>query len=263
MSIPKAVRAKRKSLASQLTRLGNLLFKTEICDDITPITDAARDLNSENLIVNPLTEAGDRNLWGYEIRDLSLKFRHNPKHLMPKDIHDLTLQLNVSVYGEILDSIRINDPFIYMGISIVLIGDRAIKREDGEVEVIKVISSFHLDRDKDTDSEEPHPSYHFQFGGRNMRDLKKNEESYGHLMVLDIPRINHYPMEGILAIDFVLSNFFHKTWGKLIQNGEYLNLVAEKQDLCIKPYFQALANKWSFNKTVIDWDFHSILPQLQ
>ena len=262
MSIPKAIMAKRRSVASQLSRLGNILFDTEICDNITPITDAIRNLKSNHLIVNPLTNAGDRDLWGYDISDLALKFRHNPRHLMPTDIYDLTLQLNVSVYGKILDPTRINDPFTYMGISITLTGNRAIER-DGEVEIVDVVSSFHLDRDKESDSEEPHPSYHFQFGGRSMRDLKKNDEAYGQLMILDIPRINHYPMEGILAIDFVLSNFFHKTWNKLIQNGEYLNLVAEKQDLCIKPYFHALANKWSFNKTVIDWDFTTILPQLQ
>jgi hypothetical protein len=263
MSTPN-VMAYRRRIANQLTRLSNILYRTGICDNIEPINEAARALKTEErVMVNPLTEKGDRNIWGYDISDLTLKFKDNPKHIMPTDIYDLVLKLNVTVYGELPNLKKIQDPFIFMGVSIILSGSRAISNGKNDFNIIESVSSIHLDRDKGEKSDEPHPSYHFQFGGKNIRNLKKDNDNFGHLMVLDIPRINHYPMEGILAVDFVLSNFFHEVWNNLIQDGEYSNLVREQQKLCMKPYFQALANKWNFDSTIIDWNNDTILPQLQ
>lgn len=262
MSTPQ-IMAYRRTIANQLSRLSNILYGTGICDNIEPINEAIRALKTEKrVMVNPLTAKGDRNIWGYDISDLTLKFKDNPKHIMPNDIFDLVLKLSISVYGELPELKRVKDPFIFMGISIVLSGNRIIEGEN-DFDIIESVSSIHLDRDKGEISDEPHPSYHFQFGGKNIRNLKKDNDNFGHLMVFDIPRINHYPMEGVLAVDFVLSNFFYEIWNNLIQDGEYSNLVRQQQELCMKPYFHALANKWNFDSTIIDWDNDTILPQLQ
>src|SRR5690606_22254631 len=111
----------------------------------------------------------------------------------------------------------------------------------------------------DNDPNDCHPIYHLQFGGRK---LEKKYLDFGNALILDTPRVVHYPMDVILGVDFVLSNFFSASWRKLRQDGEYVNLVRDYQSYFWKPYAHSNASHWKpFAQHEISWDPVSILPQ--
>ena len=159
-----------------------------------------------------------------------------------------------------------NDPFVWLEFNIIIEGSRF---EDGKHQ--QLLTSYHLDRHilnkEDRESEYPHPLYHFQFGGRKLSE--QNSEIYtGDLLVLDSPRIAHYPMEAILGIDFILSNFFPETRTKIKnESPEYLNLIEEYQRMILKPYIQTHASYWKYEKELLIlndvWNPKMICPQLK
>jgi hypothetical protein len=261
MKVPKNVMVERRAIAADLNRISVVLHKN-VYDNVSQITDAKKKLDDpKEIFINPITEKRDPNIWGYEIANLSTKIP-SPKHLMPKGVYDLSLQLSVSAYGKVLSKNIIEDPFIHLGVCIVIIGKKKII-DCGETAILELVSSFHLDRDKGEESSEPHPVYHFQFGGRKIRDLKKEDNSFGHLINMDIPRINHHPMDIVLAVDFALSNFKTSKWNELIQNGQYSGLVRKRQEHCLKPYFLTLSSKWDSGLNSTNWSHQALLPQLQ
>lgn len=258
MKIPKEVMQKRREVAADLEKLVNILH-VEVFEDITPITDSIKKLKDDNEVFkNPtLNQKRDKDIWGYEIQNLSTKIQ-NPRHLMPSDLYGLSLDLSVSAYGKIGDKRKVQDPFIYLGIVMVIYG----KRNIGD-DIVQSVSSFHLDKDEEKNTNEPHPMYHFQFGGTRIRELKKDNNSFGQLMNMDVPRISHYPMDFILAVDFMLSNFKTELWKSMIKDGNYAGLIRKKQKAYIRPYAHALSNKWGTNKLNVEWDSQTIIPQLQ
>ncbi len=71
----------------------------------------------------------------------------------------------------------------------------------------------------------------------------------------------HHPMELILSIDFILSNFFPTIWNKIKYNRQYKKILQKYQKYFVKPYFQSVAN--SFDKTLSqNWNAQEIYPQL-
>lgn len=122
-------------------------------------------------------------------------------------------------------------------------------------------ASWHFDRhpDKRSDGkpdENPdfdHPLYHLHFGGK---EINQGQIEYGEVLLLESPRILHPPMDIVLAVDFVLGNFYSKESGKvndLRDNPTYKKLVVKAQNRFWKPYFLGLAanfigsNRYSFH----------------
>jgi hypothetical protein len=54
----------------------------------------------------------------------------------------------------------------------------------------------------------------------------------------------HPPMDGILAIDFLLANYAGTTWMLLRDNAQYVNLIAPQFERIWKPYFSSVAGSW-------------------
>lgn len=71
-------------------------------------------------------------------------------------------------------------------------------------------------------------------------------------MQLDVPRMMHLPMELILGVSTILSNFSPSTYSKLIENRQFVNLCKDYQEKIWRPYFNSLENFWIKNQ--IDWD---------
>ncbi len=110
-------------------------------------------------------------------------------------------------------------------------------------------ASWHFDRhpDKKDDgkSEENtdfvHPLYHVHFGGK---EINEGQIQYGEVLILESPRLLHPPMDIVLAIDFVLGNFYSKSSGKvneLRDNPQYQKIVTKAKNRFWKPYFLGLA----------------------
>jgi len=194
--------------------------------------------------------------------EVSEKFPKRFSH--QKSAIDLVLKFDIEVKINNENLIQGNDPFNIFGLNILIHGKNKNNQNS------KIRYAIHFDRhnkeeekkaiekDKGKPPIQPHPAYHFQFGGNK---LTKEEIDYGQALFLDSPRIMHHPMEFILAIDFILSNFFPRIWQKIKSNRQYKKIIQKYQKQFIKPYFQSIAH--SFNSDLPqNWNAQEIYPQL-
>ena len=110
-----------------------------------------------------------------------------------------------------------------------------------------VICAWHLDIHPDgQESDFAHPRFHWQYGGKYVWDNTK--EWFGNHLLLIPPRLAHPPLDAILAIDFVLSNYYAPAWKDLRNDPSYSRTVATAQRLYWEPYYRAVASgDWSAN----------------
>jgi hypothetical protein len=111
----------------------------------------------------------------------------------------------------------------------------------------KIKNAFRVERHKhkisDMTPEFIHPIYHLQYGG----DKLTGDEDFdtGDVLFCDAPRIMHPPMDIILAIDFVLANYysFHECeeYKQLLKDSAYQKIINNAKNRFWKPYFLGLA----------------------
>lgn len=111
--------------------------------------------------------------------------------------------------------------------------------------------AWHLDYHAHKEpSESIHPSYHFHFGGRKIKDAIDN---YGELAILDTPRIMHPPLDFFLAVDFMVTNFLEtRAWQELRADDTYKKIIIESQKNWWKEYFQQISDYWEFTTNGAD-----------
>jgi hypothetical protein len=216
----------RNTQARELDRLAILLGKyRNICPNTGPLHTAAKQCRS-------FPKKSD--LWGYKLDRLQF-YVEKPRHTFPENISDtLVVELSVTVEGK-CHPVKSDDPFEQLAVNIVVSGKNPYQPEN--------ICAWHLDRHIDSESEVVHPLYHFQYGGNRMEHLK---DDLGRVLLLETPRLVHPPMEAVLAIDFVLSNFVGATWKQIKEekDGTYRNMVAEAQERFWYPYAESIAARW-------------------
>lgn len=250
--IPKNVKAHRLDMAEDLLALSKLLEKHYI--NTGQIRNAATQLKDYTKVskVNQSDEI-DYSYYGYDIEPIEFSFTSTPDHTHPGGLKNMTLSLEVKLIAAYQEDYSHSDPLKHLEFNIVVIGMKDEKDH---------IISYHLDRHPEGEKEpmSSHPKYHFQFGGRK---LNKEKYDFGQSIILDSPRLMHYPMDIILGVDFVLSNFFPRIWSELKKEGEYISLITAYRDKLIKPYFCSLTNHWrgELNGTS-DWNTCEICPQL-
>ena len=116
----------------------------------------------------------------------------------------------------------------------------------GEVGEKTVINCFHIDYDcgRETLDEKDkfiHPLYHLTFGGMELDDYY-----VGDFLNIPSPRFAVLPMDVILIIDFILSNFLTKTkYEKIKCESAYLDELHNSQAKYWKPYFHNIGIKWA------------------
>lgn len=95
---------------------------------------------------------------------------------------------------------------------------------------------WHLDRETNTDGKYSHPFYHFHAGGNHLHGREM-----GDLLMISSPRLPHPPMDIILAIHFILTNFFHKddfpTEIKILSDDDYIDMIKRAEKRLLDPYF--------------------------
>lgn len=264
MAIPAATMKTRKKLATDLRKLSDVLYRYLPSAEIDSLESAISQLRDESFIPQIPDKASNNNLWGYNLNRIIFKFESIPRHTIPCNCKDLKIVLDLKAVGDSNDPNKLNDPLKWLEFNIVIEATKFSADKNKQVKI-----SYHLDRHiiggEGNDSEFPHPIYHFQFGGRKLTEEK--EIDTGDLLVLDSPRIGHYPMEAILGIDFILSNFFPKTWKEIrTESSEYNNLIEEYQEQFIKPYIHTHSSHWKYTYESIDntaiWNPVMICPQL-
>lgn len=210
------------------------------------------DANPFDNIISDITKTKSMN---YKSQVLSIAFEKEniPKYFAKDRIDTLKIFFSVKVKGNVSDMLEKKDPFNDLEFNIYARGISKLKKP--------LMYSMHFDRhiEGGNESKEIHPMYHFQFGGRKIED---EEIDRGDVLFLDAPRIMHHPMEFILGLDFLLSNFFPVEWKDISRkNQNYKNIVKEYQKHFILPYFQSVVEHFDRTITPI-WNPVAIYPQL-
>ncbi len=224
--------------------MANILTRSAVCGDVSPIESAKESCRNEC--------PSGTDSWGYDISKLIFRI-DNQKHTQPKDIVDLNLELSVSLTGTCHNDDYDADSIKSLAVDFVISG----KRASGGSCYCSWHHDRHIEGANDEDPQFAHPHYHFQHGGNKMW----GDVDFGSAMVFESPRIAHPPLDGILAIDYVVSNFCGNKWRTLLDEGEYVNLVESAQKRLWRPYAISTASRWS-NEVSSSWLPQNLWPQM-
>ncbi|MBL4662710.1 MAG: hypothetical protein JKY22_03935 [Flavobacteriaceae bacterium] len=265
MVISKDVIAKRNSLARDIATVQDILHEFFPLANIGSLNSAISTLKNGKPILCPYQEIAP-SFWGYKVSKLIFRLDGGvPRKMKPTGAVDLKLIVNIHVVGNCDYLGTMEDPLLWLAIDFKIEGD--ILKND---EVVKVFTCYHLDRHivKKGDGEtEPHPFYHFQYGGRHLVNADGGLDT-GDLIVIETPRITHHPLDLILGLDYLISYFFPEKRKEIIRKSrEYSLLLRKYQEIILKPYFHTLASCWNYDhQSIVStnplWTPISICPQI-
>lgn len=222
-------------LAEDLATLADLLATRGICTDITPLTAAVAQMGNFG-----------QQTWNYDVSGLLFSLNEFDNPSLPARVKDLSCQLSVRVGGAIPDDEQsaLGDPFSALNVDLII---RA-KTMSGKPAAV----AWHFDRhiDRVDAARAAHPIYHWQCGGNQARQFAR-EMGSGDLLpvlLLDSPRIAHPPLDAVLAVDFVLSNFVPSEWRPMRQLPTYRSVLMRSQRHFWRPY-AAGVRRW-FSKGI-------------
>jgi len=269
MTVDSGIMKFRKEIATDLRMIRDILYN-HIEGNFSGIDTAITELNNSKIYHQLENYPSYSELWGYQLLDVTFRMNSIPAKSKPHPIEQLIVLFCIQASGntEHLDTNK--DPMEELKFDIVLRGKHAGK---------DVVSSFHLDRhilhknskgqafnpdNPPANSIEPHPLYHIQFGGNKMLN-EFGAIDTGNTLFLDSPRIPHYPMDFILGVDFILSNFFSEKWHIITETvPEYNNLIHKYQKRVLKPYLAMFNHHFENGKSdehTVQWNGKMIKPQ--
>ena len=194
--------------ATEINTIANILQREKLCSDISPLN---------NYCSNGV----------YRVEELKFNIREVPRSTRP-NVELLEVLLDVS-FQELQDDIPVSNYHFRI----------TAQGLDSNVNLIK--SSWHLDYDNKNNQEYIHPHFHLTWGGDTMKGL-----GLGDVLLLPTPRISYPPLDIILGIDFVLSNFVKADIYKRIQSdSQYKVAIKSAQEKYWKPYMLSLAHHWN------------------
>ena len=238
----------RSRIARELERFAEILVSETICTDPGPLFGASSDCRDYS---------GDK--WGYSISGLTLHVGQDVE-CIPTSISSFTCRLDVEVEGLARTVAPQADPLDTHQVQIEL------KAPNDANPALSFLQAWHLDRHIGScgDPKPAHPRYHLSFGGHRLEDhLPVGRTFFDGILILDSPRLSHPPLDGVLAIDFVLSHFAGTTWRTLSEQPDYRRIINHSQELLWKPYALALYAHWSndpASKKI--WPIAELWPQL-
>lgn len=196
--------------AAEIQNIAKILKKKRLCLDISPLTN------------------------GYKKGECNVaKLKFNIKDI-PRNTKPVLSILDVLLDVAYMETKNIDIPISHYCFRITALGQSQGK-------VFK--SSWHLDYDNNDGQDYTHPHFHLTWGGDNIKDL-----NLGDVLLLPTPRISYPPMDIVLGIDFVLSNFVKADVYKQIQSdSQYKTAVKNAQEKYWKPYMLSLAHHWCNN----------------
>ena len=215
----------RRQRADELRQLARILQEAGVIRDDGPLRSAANLCGKDHKGL----------AWGYGFAGLSFELTKSElRHTRPKFAKLDSVELGVSLSGSCLDEGVEDDPFTMLNINIVI---RGLDANSNELAI-----AWHLDKHDGGDSKFYHPNYHFHCGGEKIWEceISIKDFSYGSLLLLESPRLDHKPLDGILAVDFVLAIFTGSVWHKLkTEDDRYTDLVREAEKRCHYAYCNA------------------------
>jgi len=158
----------------------------------------------------------------------------------PARIQKFECRLDVAVEGLCPPTLQ-TDPLLLHQVDIEL-------KAPGAAGKPSFLQAWHFDRHIDEDGipKPAHPRYHFTFGGKRLENHLDGfaKQHIDGILLLDSPRLAHPPFDGVLAIDFVLSNFAGAQWQTLRALPEYIRIITYAQERLWFPYVAALHAHW-------------------
>lgn len=216
----------RKRLSKELLNLYHVLSeqRTDVISDASPLSSAA----------NQVIRTSKGNRWEYEIAELTLQVKMPQKSLPTSCGEWLNITIDLDIAGACLPdgSAEIDKLVLNLRIETATKGN---------------VCSWHFDRHISGDDPtedvltEAHPRYHFQHGGHAMEPFADN---LGGMLLLPAPRLAFPPMNAILSLDFVLSNFSGQCWQQLRDEPTYVRLLKDSQHAYWRPYIEKIASWW-------------------
>lgn len=241
----------REARADELWRLSQVLLEENVIRDQEPLTSAAAQASRPEVIDGV-------ECWGYSfsrLEFLNIDTESN-RRARPEGAVVMSIELSVSVFGPCLDDDDPSNPFTALGVNIIAVGLSANGSED-----FKCAWHFdrHIQKEGDHSPALAHPIYHFQHGGDNVSELN----NYGQHLILEPPRIAHPPLDAILAVDFVLSNYCGTKWAEIrLENPAYKDLIASAQERFWSAYALATATICKTHRIISPWKVQDIWPQI-
>lgn len=252
MNVNKKSMVFRTNLAADLESLHKLLLGTKI-ELISNFDSVIKKLKTQEAIPHPEPQNVKTlpTFWGYSLEDFCMTLTQIPRNTQPLNISTIKIFFNMRVVSDYANLDLIEDPFNYLTFNIVIIGKENNNKEE-------YINAWHLDRHLGgQENNEAHPIYHMHYGG-----AKLNGHNLGNTLLLGAPRLVHYPMELVLGIDFILSNFFPNEWKKLIDTTNYPALLRKYQSYFLKPFSLAFSSHWLCKNPTNQWSAHQVCPTL-
>lgn len=252
MNADKATVKFRKELARKYKLLLQVLRNLGL--NHSSLSQAISELANDSYLPAVDGKTSPRN-WGYDIDGFVFEADVKGAVQYPKKTTRIKITLGLRLVAEYSDEqTTISDPLKYLAFNLTV---------EGYNKQSMHFMSYHLDRhiEGGNEPDEAHPIYHFQFGGNKLKEL--DDQNFGRSIFLDAPRLMHYPMDLIMGIDFVTSNFMPSVWQKLRNDPTFVGLLEESQKMILKPYFHTLASHYDgSNYTSSSWDCKSICPHL-
>jgi len=197
-----------------------------------------------------------KDCWGYYLERLI--FHPEPLgQTVPAGLANLSVALSVFAEGHCEDPADVRDPLHRLELNLVVTGTK----EAGGT-TVQYVCAWHQDRDLGKLGEAHrlvHPLYHFQFGGK---EIWGRENDHGQSLILESPRFAYPPMDAILAVDFVLTNFYPAAKLSFREEAEYQRILGHSHMCFVRPYVLAIAGAWDMGAPGAAWAWNAVWPQL-
>jgi hypothetical protein len=190
------------------------------------------------------TVATQQSTWKYDVKKVIFKNIDLKRHIKPSfdaETADATLELEVYYQGEFsVLSNKIYDQTDSIGMKITVKCDYW---KNGNI--VESECQWHFDKhDTSKNCSTIHPLFHFEYGGTGKKE--KEGFDFGNFIILDTPRIIHPPLDVVLAIDFVIKNFYRREDIISLTEGSplYKRYIQNAHHRLWRPYVLALASNF-------------------
>ncbi|WP_273133913.1 hypothetical protein [Marinobacter vinifirmus] len=171
-----------------------------------------------------------------DVQKLIFEIPEGHKHTLPKGVKDSVISLCISMHfkGHLATFDEIENLNI----------DFELHAMDAQGMPVK--SAWHFDFHEVVGDEHfSHPRFHFQFGGKRLREsdrISNNDCDSGELLLMESPRIMHPPLDLTLAIDFLFGNFLgRRNWLRLRSDSIYRKIHGTSKSLYWRPFFDSIS----------------------
>lgn len=232
----------RELRQSELYELAALLDKHKLTPDPGPLQQAASlCFSPPRTARGELPDAG-RKYWGYRIDGLRLHLEPQ-RHCRPRaaDVKNLVGVLSVDVQEYVPEATdAVGRSFEHLRVLEASFRCDADAVFDDDIHSLR--STWHVDTHlhAGTPSDSVHPRFHFQVGGEELDGV---DTTIRGTLMLEAPRPAVAPLDGVLAIDFVLSHYCGGVWDMLrTLEASYNRIRGPSMARYWGPYFRLIAD---------------------